>query len=105
MTAERKLKIANFLEKWPEHLLPFVAFGSLGLIPAMALGLWTTMSESLLGTVVCFACYGFCLAVVLCAMVMMVMYGIGRAFRESWWRETEDPWRVWQVDHYGKVID
>ena len=42
---------------------------------------------------------------VILIVAVAVLHSVADWFRDKGWRRTEDPWRVYQIDHYGKIIE
>lgn len=105
MTAARKLEIANAWDAVGEKLMTPLCIMSVGLIPMLFLGCWCMLSCNVFLEAIGWLCATYMLAACLLFFSYLVISGVASHFRNRWWRETEDPWRVWQIDHYGKVVD
>lgn len=105
MKAERQLEIANKLGRAEQRIFTPFAYMSLGLLPVMFIGVFCIGGYSLVSEIVGWACFAYMLAIVSMFFVILVLHSAEDWFRDRWWRKTEDPWKVWQYDHYGKIID
>jgi len=105
MKAERQLEIANKLEAHERMLFTPFACLSLGLLPVMFIGVFCIGGYSLFTRIVGWVCFAYMLVTVSLFFAILILHSAEVWFRDRWWRKTEDPWKVWQIDHYGKIID